>query len=505
MTTKTEYRWKRIEPLTDQEKKIDLSDIVPLSESWKQFKSRLKDSNPTGLRQFNERLIRSLSIETGILERIYDLDRGTTEALIAKGFIEELIQRESTNIEPSTLVDILRDQEAAIYLVQDLIARSRPFTRGTLFELHSILTQHQPTTIAVDQFGKRMEVPLRRGALKEYPNNPRRPDGTIHEYAPPEHVASEVDNLLKWLQSYEGENPLLVSAWLHHRFTQIHPFQDGNGRVARVITTMVLLKAGLLPLVVDRTMRTEYIAALESADQGNLEDLATIFAGLEKNAILQALSLDVEAEQRAEKSLTSAVIESLEAKFNKRRQVKRQELLAVNTVAERLRLIASESVEHSLLELTRKVFLHEERPDVRVTEGGPDRGTSHWYKFEVTRLNDALMSSKKWINFSEGHYFVKAAVKYEKTRLVFVVSFHHIGRELTGVMEATAFLLLETFDEAEEDVLIRGERVGSDVIPSCLEPFVITWTTDPEKCEAAFLRWLDRSVAIAIKEWGDKL
>src|SRR2546430_1960638 len=138
ITPNLEYRWRRIEPLTDQEKKIDLSDIVPLTESWKQFKSRLKDSNPTGLRQFNERLIRSLSIETGILERIYDLDRGTTEALIAKGFIEELIQRESTNIEPSTLVDILRDQEAAIHLVQDLIAHSRPFTRGALLELHAI-------------------------------------------------------------------------------------------------------------------------------------------------------------------------------------------------------------------------------------------------------------------------------------------------------------------------------------------------------------------------------
>jgi Fic family protein len=504
MTANVEYRWKRIEPLTDQEKRIDLSDIVPLSESWKQFKSRLKDSNPTGLRQFNERLVRSLSIETGILERIYELDRGTTEALIAKGFIEELIQRESTNIEPSTLVDILRDQEAAIYLVQDLIARARPFTRGALFELHSILTRHQPTTIAVDQFGHRMEVPLRRGAFKEYPNNPRRPDGSTHEYAPPEHVVSEVDNLLAWLESYTDENPLLISAWLHHRFTQIHPFQDGNGRVARVITTMVLLKAGLLPLVVDRGMRTDYIGALESADRGNLESLVSIFSALEKNAILQALSLDVDAEQRAEKSLTSAVIESLEAKFNKRRQVRRQELLGVNSVAEQLRLVGSESVERSLQELTRKVFLREERPEVRVQEGGPDHGNSHWYKFEVTRLNEALIS-KKWINFSEGHYFVKAALRYEKTRLVFVVSFHHIGREVTGVMEVTAFLLLETFDEAEEDVPYRGERMGSDVIPSCLEPFVITWTTEAEKVEAAFLRWLDQSLAIAMKEWGDKL
>src|SRR5258708_3577218 len=242
MTANPEYRWKRIEPLTDQEKAIDLSDIQPLSESWKEFKSRLKDSNPTGLRQFNERLIRSLSIETGILERIYDLDRGTTEALIAKGFIEELVQRESTNIEPSTLVDILRDQEAAIYLVQDLVAKARPFTRGALLELHSILTRHQPTTIAVDQFGNRMEVPLRRWAFKEYPNNPKRPDGSIHEYAPPEHVASEVDNLITWLNTYGTEDPLLVATWLHHRFTQIHPFQDGNGHLARVLTTRVMLR-----------------------------------------------------------------------------------------------------------------------------------------------------------------------------------------------------------------------------------------------------------------------
>jgi Fic family protein len=504
MSLNIEYRWKPIEPLSNEERAIDLSDILPLSEGWKQFKSRLKVSNPTGLRQFNERLIRSLSIETGILERIYDLDRGTTEALIAKGFVEDLIQRESTNIEPSTLVDILRDQEAAIYLVQDLIANARPFTRGVLLELHAILTRHQPTTIAVDQFGNRMEVPLRRGAFKEHPNNPRRPDDSIHEYAPPEHVISEVDNLLVWLDSYKDDNPLLVSSWLHHRFTQIHPFQDGNGRVARVITTMVLLREGLLPLVVDRSMRTNYISALESADRGRLEPLAGIFAALEKNAILQALSLDVEAEQQAEKSLTGAVIESLEAKFNKRRQVRRQELLVVNTVAQQLRSIASESVERSLRELTWRVFLHDERPDVRVIEGGPDRGNSHWYKFEVTQLNERLVS-KKWINFSQGQYFVKAAVQYEKTRLVFVVSFHHIGRELTGVMEVTSFLLLETFDEAEEDILIRGERVGSDVIPSCLEPFVITWNTVPEKVEPAFNRWLDQSLAIAMKEWGDKI
>jgi Fic family protein len=496
------YRWKPIVPLTAAEKAIDISDMIPLGESWKEFKSRLKQSNEAGLRQFNERLIRSLSVETGILERIYELDRGTTEALIAKGFIEDLIQRESTNIEPSTLVEILRDQEAAIYLIQDLVGSSRPFTRGVLFELHSILTRHQLTTKGIDSLGNRIELTLRKGAFKVHPNNPTRPDGSIHEYCPPEHVASEVDNLLKWLGEYDREDPLLVSAWLHHRFTQIHPFQDGNGRVARVLTFMVMLKAGLLPLVIDRDRRTDYIGSLEQADEGSLDGLVNLFTILEKTAILQALSLDVEAERQAEKSLTAAVIESLEAKFNKRRQVKRQELLAVNNVALKLRSLANDTVSHKFDEMVRKVFLWNERPDVYVVEGGSDHANAHWYKFEITGFNEPL---KKWVNFSEGHYFVKAALRFERIRLVFVVSFHHVGRELTGVMEGTAFILLETFDEAEGVGEDRGERVGQNRIPACIEPFVITWTTEAAKVEAAFLRWLDRSVAIALKEWGDRI
>jgi Fic family protein len=109
-----------------------------------------------------------------------------------------------------------------------------------------------------------MEVPLLKGKFKALPNNPRRPDGSIHEYCPPVHVDREIENLLDWLGQYEAIDPTIVAAWLHHRFTQIHPYQDGNGRVVRALTTLVLLRAELLPLVVDRDLRVEYIEALGS-------------------------------------------------------------------------------------------------------------------------------------------------------------------------------------------------------------------------------------------------
>lgn len=327
------YIWRPIDPLTDVERRIDLAAMRPLYENWRASKKRLQQSSPTQLTEFNQRLIRRLSVETGILERLYDLDRRTTEALVAHGFAEELVTRSNTNIEPAHLIDLLRDQEAAIQLVIDCIGKTRDLTKGLIHELHAILTKHQETTTAVDQIGNRFEIALLRGKYKEQPNNPKRPDGAMHEYCPPIHVDSEMANLLEWLSTYSDDDPIIVAAWLHHRFTQIHPYQDGNGRVARALTTMVLLRSDLLPLVIDRDLRVDYINTLESADLGELAPLANVFARLERNAILQALSVDVDAEIARQRSLTAAVISSLADKFARRKEQKIAELRHVNDVA----------------------------------------------------------------------------------------------------------------------------------------------------------------------------
>ena len=221
------YIWKPIQPLTVADRAIDLVSMQPLYQSWRDYKDRLRETNEERLIDFNAKLIRRLSIETGILEQLYDLDRGTTEALVAHGFAEDLIARTDADVDPARIIDYLRDQEAAILLVVDCVAQNRPLTKGLIHELHAILTQHQESTDAVDQFGKRMKIRLRKGAYKERPNNPKRSDGSIHQYCPPMQVESEMDNLLTWFSEYQQEDPILVSAWLHHRFTQIHPYQDG--------------------------------------------------------------------------------------------------------------------------------------------------------------------------------------------------------------------------------------------------------------------------------------
>lgn len=488
--------WKPIQPLSDEERRIDLAAMRPLYENWRASKRRLQESSPAQLADFNRRLVRRLSVETGILERLYDLDRGTTEALVLNGFAEDLVSRSSTNIEPSRLIDILRDQEAAVQLVIDAVAHNRALTKGLLNELHTILTRHQDTTTAVDQLGNRREIPLLKGKFKAQPNNPKREDGAVHEYCPPIHVDSEIENLLGWLPNYANDDPIIVAAWLHHRFTQIHPYQDGNGRVARALTTLILLRADLLPLVVDRDLRTEYIRALELADQAQLSTLAEIFARLERNAILQALSVDADAEISHQKSLTSTVIGSLADKFGRRRTQKLAELRQVNAVALELRARSRTLLDQSFLEFN-PILSTVGEPRISTSEGGPDRGNAHWYKFEVVQ---SAKEAGKFANFSEDHYFTKGSIRVDRERLVFVVSFHHVGRELSGIMEATAFSKLESYEDSED-----RESVSERFSLCSIEPFVFTHKTKVNEIVEAFSRWLDAALAVAVKEYGDRL
>lgn len=491
-----DHNWKPIKSLSDLDRQIDLVAIRPLYDTWRASQKRLRESSPESLKEFTQRLNRRLSIETGILERLYDLDRGTTEALVVHGFVEDLVSRSSTDIEPSRLIDILRDQEAAIRLVMDCVAGNRALTKGVIHELHAILTQHQDTTTAIDQFGNRLEIPLLKGKFKELPNNPRRPDGSIHEYCPPVHVETEIESLLAWLAQYVAEDPVIVAAWLHHRLTQIHPYQDGNGRVARALTSLVLLQSELLPLVIDRDLRVEYIKALEAADAADLSPLASLLARLERGAILQALSVDADVEISRQRTLTSAVIESLRQKFGRRREAKDAELRKVNGIALALRARARKGLDQAFNQLKGPVSSVAE-PQVHIAEGGPDRGNAHWYKFEVVK---SANEAGKFANFTEAHYFVKASIRVERERLVFVTSFHHVGRELSGLMEATAFAKLEVFEDSDD-----RESVSQDFVIYSLEPFVFTYNTTEQEIADSFARWLDTALAVAFKEYGDRL
>ena len=89
------------------------------------------------------------------------------------------------------------------------------------------------------------------------------------------------------------EDPLERAARSHHGIASVHPFSDGNGRVARLATNFILLAAGYPPVSIANDLRHDYHFALEAADQGDFRGGGTSFPLRSKKKLdhyLEALS-----------------------------------------------------------------------------------------------------------------------------------------------------------------------------------------------------------------------
>lgn len=225
---------------------------------------------------------RSFAIETGQIEGLYLLRRGVTETLIAEGFEGVRGAHSALEIGDETLKGLLHDQEAALEMLFAHVKDERPLTGSAIKEWHALLTRHQATATGIDPFGNRVEIPLRSGEWKIRPNNPRRLDGHVHEYCPPEQVQSEMDRFLAFHESHRDLDlsPEVEAAWLHHEFVRIHPFQDGNGRISRLLMAYAYAKAGEFPPVIPAQDKDAYITSLELADGGNFKAFVTYLGDL---------------------------------------------------------------------------------------------------------------------------------------------------------------------------------------------------------------------------------
>lgn len=246
-----------------------------LSAEWASIRASLKDRDEP--RAFIDKWLeergRAFAIETGQIEGLYTLKTGITEQLIAEGLAGVVGSHTVENVEDRTIKGLLADQETAYTMLFEDVASGRPLTPHTVRSWHALVTRHQETVAGITVDGQRVQVPFRRkGMWKNRPNNPRRPDGVMHEYCPPEVVQDEVDRFFALHAEIERERyPVYVEAgWMHHRFVRTHPFQDGNGRTSRMLMAYAFIRRGEPPPVVPAGGRVDYINALEAANTGNL-------------------------------------------------------------------------------------------------------------------------------------------------------------------------------------------------------------------------------------------
>jgi len=283
--------WQPITDLPQDWSSLTDGELGPLLQFWNDQRADLEQSG--ALSKFSERLAREWSIETGQIEGVYNLDRGVTQTLIEHGINADLIGTQPGQKPPELIAAIIQDHQEVLEGLFPFVKGDRPISKSYIHELHAALLRHQDTSMMVDQFGNLFESKLLKGKYKERPNNPKKPDGSMHQYCPPEQVDSEMERLLA-LHAEHGQKGIPVeveAAWLHHRFTQIHPYQDGNGRVARALASLVFIKARWFPIVVTREERSRYIDALEVADEGSLNSLVSFFVHVQRRELTKTTRL----------------------------------------------------------------------------------------------------------------------------------------------------------------------------------------------------------------------
>src|SRR5260221_13231586 len=137
---------------------LSASEIPGIKAVWTDQRTRLKGTSQ--LSDFTERLSREWAIETGVLENLYEIERGVTQTLIERGFQAELLTHGSTNRPKEYVIQILRDQKDALEGVFDFVAQRRQLTTSYIKELHAALVRSQNFVEALTPEGRIIQVEL---------------------------------------------------------------------------------------------------------------------------------------------------------------------------------------------------------------------------------------------------------------------------------------------------------------------------------------------------------
>ncbi|MBS1520533.1 MAG: Fic family protein [Bacteroidetes bacterium] len=165
-------------------------------------------------------------------------------------------------------LDIQGHNDAINFLLA-IIKEDRPFTEIDIRQLHEIILVKPSTVKARTDDGKSTTKRIKLGVYKTSRNYVETITGETHYYVSPEETPAKMQELMEWYNeiSYiKGIHPVVIAALYHHKFVEIHPFDDGNGRLARILMNLILMKNGYPPVVIKKENRENYYSLLSRAD-----------------------------------------------------------------------------------------------------------------------------------------------------------------------------------------------------------------------------------------------
>ena len=163
----------------------------------------------------------------------------------------------------------IQGHDDAVKAIESAVKDEQGLNEVFIRNLHRALLKEPYEVEAVAPDGAPCKRLISIGDYKTMPNNVKTSTGEIYYFTPPEQVKPEMSDLLDWYRAREaaGEHPVIVAATFHYRFVRIHPFDDGNGRMARLLMNLILIKHGYSVAIVQSDARARYLQELERADQ----------------------------------------------------------------------------------------------------------------------------------------------------------------------------------------------------------------------------------------------
>ncbi len=151
----------------------------------------------------------------------------------------------------------------------------KPLTLSFIRQLHATLLREDYEAHRQLLGGENVSYTVHAGQYKTRPNSVMTPAGELFHYASPEETPALMTDLVDWYNDTERAatmTPVELAALFHYRYIRIHPFEDGNGRIARLLANYILLRHRYPMVVVRSRKKKEYLDALRATDKlvGNI-------------------------------------------------------------------------------------------------------------------------------------------------------------------------------------------------------------------------------------------
>lgn len=163
--------------------------------------------------------------------------------------------------------------DEAILMLEDVVRNNHPLTEHFIRELHVLILKKTDYKRSISSDGKNVLArKINIGVYKTSPNHVKTATGETFYFASPEETPAKMQDLIDWYRKQKENqevNPILLASQFHYKFIRIHPFDDGNGRIARLLMNFILMQFGYPPAIIKTQDKENYFSALRQADAGN--------------------------------------------------------------------------------------------------------------------------------------------------------------------------------------------------------------------------------------------